>query len=184
MCDLKTAFFRFRRWAGKVLRPQTDAKTVFRYERAISRECRPRLFPERKGEKFSPEIYPAVAFRKPFVFRYTFGRVKRPTLTAEKPCFRSGNKNAPFADTTPLLFVLYILDQIGRLAVQEGADYFKRSPRRHLPASYLLEHRFSHNLFFADASRVVACLFQSGQHVNFIYDWHLRKSPPFPLSLL
>ena len=36
MCDLKTAFFRFRRWAGKVLRPQTDAKTVFRYERAIS----------------------------------------------------------------------------------------------------------------------------------------------------
>ena len=58
MCDLKTAFFRFRRWAGKVLRPQADAKTVFRYERAISRECRPRLFPERKGEKISPEIYP------------------------------------------------------------------------------------------------------------------------------
>ena len=115
---------------------------------------------------------------------YTFGRAKRAVLTAEKPCFRSGNKNAPFADTAPLLFVLYILDQIGRLAVQEGADYFKRSPRRHLPASYLLEHRFSHNLFFADASRVVACLFQSGQHVNFIYDWHLRKSPPFPLSLL
>lgn len=57
MCDLKTAFFRFRRWAGKVLRPQTDAKTVFRYERAISREYRSRLFPERKGEKFSPEIY-------------------------------------------------------------------------------------------------------------------------------
>lgn len=58
MCDLKTAFFRFRRWAGKVLRPQTDAKTVFRYERAISQEYRPRLFPERKGEKFSPEYIP------------------------------------------------------------------------------------------------------------------------------
>ena len=57
MCDLKTAFFRFHRWAGKVLRPQTDARTVFRYERAISRECSPRLFPERKGEKISPEIY-------------------------------------------------------------------------------------------------------------------------------
>ena len=57
MCDLKTAFFRFRRWAGKVLRPQADAKTVFRYERAISRECRPRLFPKRKEKKISPEIY-------------------------------------------------------------------------------------------------------------------------------
>lgn len=87
MCDLKTAFFRFRRWAGKVLRPQADAKTVFRYERAISRECRPRLFPERKGEKFSPEIYPAVAFRKPFVFLYTFGRARRAVLTAEKALF-------------------------------------------------------------------------------------------------
>lgn len=87
MCDLKTAFFRFRRWAGKVLRPQTDAKTVFRYERAISRECRPRLFPERKEKKISPEIYPAVAFRKPFVFLYTFGRAKRAVLTAEKALF-------------------------------------------------------------------------------------------------
>lgn len=87
MCDLKTTFFRFRRWAGKVLRPQTDARTVFRYERAISREYRPRLFPKRKEKKISPEIYPAVAFRKTFVFRYTFGRVKRPTLTAEKALF-------------------------------------------------------------------------------------------------
>ena len=87
MCDLKTAFFRFRRWAGKVLRPQTDAKTVFRYERAISRECRPRPTGKRKEKDFSPEICPAVAFRKPFVFRYTFGRVKRPTLTAEKALF-------------------------------------------------------------------------------------------------
>ena len=87
MCDLKTAFFRFRRWAEKVLRPQADAKTVFRYERAISRERRPRLFPERKGEKFSPEIYPAVAFRKPFVFLYTFGRAKKAVLTTEKALF-------------------------------------------------------------------------------------------------
>ena len=87
MCDLKTAFFRFRRWAGKVLRPQADAKTVFRYERAISRECRPRLFPKRKEKKISPEIYPAVAFRKPFVFPYAFGRVKKAVLTAEKAHF-------------------------------------------------------------------------------------------------
>lgn len=56
MCDLKTAFFRFRRWAGKVLRPQADAKTVFRYERAVSREYRPRLFPERKGKSFLPNM--------------------------------------------------------------------------------------------------------------------------------
>lgn len=129
MCDLKTAFFRFHRWAEKVLRPQTDARTVFRYERAISRECSPRLFPERKGEKISPEICPAEVFRKTFVFLYTFGRAKRAVLTAEKPCFRSGNKTARFADTAPLLFVLYILDQIGRLAVQEGADCIKSFPR-------------------------------------------------------
>lgn len=57
MCDLKTAFFVSADGRGKVLRPQTDAKTVFRYERAISRECRPRLFPKRKGKKISPEIY-------------------------------------------------------------------------------------------------------------------------------
>lgn len=129
MCDLKTAFFRFRRWAGKVLRPQTDAKTVFRYERAISRECRPRPTGKGKEKDFSPEICPAEVFRKPFVFLYTFGRAKRAVLTAEKPCFRSGNKNARFADTAPLLFVLYILDQIGRLAVQEGADCIKSFPR-------------------------------------------------------
>lgn len=56
MCDLKTAFFRFRRWAGKVLRPQADAKTVFRYERAISRECRPRFFVKESLCLASPEI--------------------------------------------------------------------------------------------------------------------------------
>lgn len=87
MCDLKTAFFRFRRWAGKVLRPQTDAKTVFRYERAISRECSPRLFTKGKAKLFSPEICPAAVFRKPFVFPYAFGRVKKAVLTAEKAHF-------------------------------------------------------------------------------------------------
>ena len=84
MCDLKTAFFRFRRWAGKVLRPQTDAKTVFRYERAISRECRPRPTGKVKEKDFSPEICPAEVFRKPFDFLYTFGRAKRAVLNAEK----------------------------------------------------------------------------------------------------
>lgn len=128
MCDLKTAFFRFRRWAGKVLRPQTDAKTVFRYERAISRECRPRPTGKGKEKDFSPEICPAEVFRKPFV-SYTRLDGQKAVLTAEKACFRSGNKNARFADTAPLLFVLYILDQIGRLAVQEGADCIKSFPR-------------------------------------------------------
>ena len=87
MCDLKTAFFRFCRWAGKVLRPQADAKTVFRYERAISRECRPRPTGKGKEKDFSPEICPAEVFRKTFVFRYTFGRAKRAVLTAEKALF-------------------------------------------------------------------------------------------------
>ena len=87
MCDLKTAFFRFRRWAGKVLRPQTDAKTVFRYERAISREYRPRPTGKGKEKDFSPEICLAEVFRKTFVFPYTFGRVKRAVLTAEKALF-------------------------------------------------------------------------------------------------
>ena len=55
---LKNRFFSFPPIGGeKYLRPQTDARTVFRYERAISREYRPRLFPKRKEEKFSPEIY-------------------------------------------------------------------------------------------------------------------------------
>ena len=172
MCDLKTAFFRFRRWAGKVLRPQTDAKTVFRYERAISRECRPRLFPKRKEKKISPEIYPAVAFRKPFVFLYTFGRAKRAVLTAEKALFCSGNETAPFADTASLFHVFHILDQIGGLTIQEGANHFKSSPRWHLSAPYLLEHCLAHNLFFAYAVCVIARLFQRGQHINFIHDWH------------
>lgn len=87
MCDLKTAFFRFRRWAGKVLRPQTDAKTVFRYERAISRECRPRPTGKGKEKDVSPEICPAEVFRKTFVFPYAFGRVKKAVLTAEKAHF-------------------------------------------------------------------------------------------------
>ena len=87
MCDLKTAFFRFRRWAGKVLRPQADAKTVFRYERAISRECRPRPTGKGKEKDFFPEICPAEVFRKTTVFRYTFGRTKRAVLTAEKALF-------------------------------------------------------------------------------------------------
>ena len=47
----------------------------------------PRLFPKRKEEKISPEIYPTVAFRKPTVFLYTFGRAKRAVLTAEKALF-------------------------------------------------------------------------------------------------
>lgn len=102
MCDLKTAFFRFCRWAGKVLRPQTDAKTVFRYERAISRECRPRPTGKGKEKDFSPEICPAIAFRKPFVFLYTFGRAKRAVLTAEKALFSFRKIRMPLSRTPPL----------------------------------------------------------------------------------
>lgn len=87
MCDLKTAFFVSADGRGKVLRPQTDAKTVFRYERAISREYRPRPTGKGKEKDFSPEICPAEVFRKTFVFLYTFGRAKRAVLTAEKALF-------------------------------------------------------------------------------------------------
>lgn len=172
MCDLKTAFFRFCRWAGKVLRPQTDARTVFRYERAISRECHPRPTGKGKEKDFSPEICLAEVFRKTFVFPYTFGRVKRAVLTAEKALFCSGNETAPFADTASLFHVFHILDQIGGLTIQEGANHFKSSPRWHLSAPYLLEHCLAHNLFFAYAVCVIARLFQRGQHINFIHDWH------------
>ena len=55
MCDLKTAFFVSADGRGKVLRPQTGARTVFRYERAISRECRPRPTGKGKEKDFSPE---------------------------------------------------------------------------------------------------------------------------------
>lgn len=102
MCDLKTAFFRFRRWAGKVLRPQADAKTVFRYERAISRECRPRLFPKGKEKDFSPEICPAEVFRKPFVFRYTFGRVKKANIDRRKSPVFVQEIRMPLSQTPPL----------------------------------------------------------------------------------
>ena len=87
MCDLKTAFFRFCRWGGKVLRPQTDAKTVFRYERAISRECRPRPTGKRKEKDFSPEICPAVAFRKPFVFPIHVWTGKKGSIDRRKALF-------------------------------------------------------------------------------------------------
>lgn len=169
---LKNRLFSFPPRNGrKYLCPQTGARTVLRYKRAISREYRPRLFSKRKAKLFSPEIYPAV-FRKPFVFPYTFGRVKRAVLTAEKALFCSGNETAPFADTASLFHVFHILDQIGGLTIQEGANHFKSSPRWHLSAPYLLEHCLAHNLFFAYAVCVIARLFQRGQHINFIHDWH------------
>lgn len=101
MCDLKTAFFRFRRWAGKVLRPQTDARTVFRYERSISRECRPRLFPKRKDEKFSPEIY-GEGVQKTICFPIHFWTGKKGSIDRRKSPVFVQEIRMPLSRTPPL----------------------------------------------------------------------------------
>lgn len=102
MCDLKTAFFRFRRWAGKVLRPQTDARTVFRYERAISRECRPRPFPERKEKKvFSRNIFRR-RVQKTICFPIHFWTGKKGSIDRRKSPVFVQEIRLPVSRTPPL----------------------------------------------------------------------------------
>ena len=101
MCDLKTAFFRFRRWAGKVLRPQTDAKTVFRYERAISREYRPRLFPERKGKSFLPNM-PRRRVQKTICFPIHVWTGKKGSIDRRKSPVFVQEIRMPLSRTPPL----------------------------------------------------------------------------------
>ena len=86
MNDLKTAFFVSAEERAQIP-PQTGARTVLRYKKTIPREYRPRLFTKGKAKLFSPEMCPAAVFRKPFVFPYAFGRVKKAVLTAEKAHF-------------------------------------------------------------------------------------------------
>lgn len=102
MCDLKTAFFRFRRWAGKVLRPQTDARTVFRYERAISRECRPRLFSKRKESLFFFLKYMGGGVQKTICFPPHFWTGKKGSIDRRKSPVFVQEIRMPVSRTQPL----------------------------------------------------------------------------------
>ena len=70
MCDLKTAFFRFRRWAGKVLRPQADEKPSSGMKEPFRRSVAHAYSLRGKGKSFLPKYIP-LSRSENHLFSYT-----------------------------------------------------------------------------------------------------------------